>query len=95
MTRKDSRDLSVPVMRSPLGRVWVVEIVLNDSIVAVGTTKAEALRNCAAKALQYLNNAGVGIDRHTGDPWDASTLVEYFGYYSTECEVDGAGEIHR
>ena len=90
-----ARDLSrVPVMRSSLGRVWVVEIVLNDSIVAVGTSKASALRNCAAKALQYLNDAGVGIDRHTGDPWDASTLAEYFGYRATECELDGAGEIH-
>ena len=90
-----TRDLTrVPVMRSSLGRVWVVEIVLNDSIVAVGTTKAIALSNCAAKALEYLNNAGVGIDRFTGDPWDASTLIEYFGYRATECELDGAGEIH-
>jgi hypothetical protein len=90
--RQDSPDLAG--MRSSLGRVWVVEIVLNDSIVAVGTSEAEALRNCAAKALEYLNNAGVGIDRHTGDPWDASTLVEYFGYRSTACELDGAGERH-
>jgi hypothetical protein len=92
MARQDSPDL--PVTPSPLGRVWVVEIVLNDSIVAVGTSEAGALRNCAAKALEYLNNAGVGIDRHTGDPWDASTLVEYFGYRSTACELDGAGERH-
>jgi hypothetical protein len=80
--------------RSSLGRVWLVEIPLHDSIVAVGTSEAVALRNCAAKALEYLNNAGVGIDYHTGDPWDASTLVEYFGYRSTACELDGAGERH-
>jgi hypothetical protein len=36
----------------------------------------------------------VGIDRNTGDPWNASTLVDYFGYRATECELDGAGEIH-
>lgn len=74
--------------------VWLVEIVLNDSIVAVGTTEKTALRNCAARALEYLNNAGVGVDRHTGDDWNAETLAEYFGYRSTELELDGIGERH-
>ena len=92
MARQDSPDLAG--MRSSLGRVWLVEIPLHDSIVAVGTSEAGALRACAAKALEYLNDAGVGIDYHTGDPWDASTLVEYFGYRSTACELDGAGERH-
>lgn len=74
--------------------VWVVEIPLHDSIVAVGTSQAVALRNCAAKALEYLQTRGVGDNQTTGDPWDASTLVEYFGYRATECELDGMGEIH-
>jgi hypothetical protein len=92
MARQVAPDLAG--VRSSLGRVWIVEIVLNDSIVAVGTSEAGALRACAAKALEYLNDAGVGIDRHTGDPWDTSTLVEYFGYRATACELDGAGERH-
>jgi hypothetical protein len=74
--------------------VWVVEIVLNDSIVAVGSTKAIALRNCGARALEYLQNAGVGEDRTTGEPWSVETLAEYFGYTATECELDGIGERH-
>ena len=74
--------------------VWVVEIQLADSIVAVGTTKPIALRNCALRALEYLQNAGVGVDRTTGDDWTTDTLVEYFGYRDTECELDGIGERH-
>jgi len=75
-------------------KLWIVEIVLNDSIVAVGTTEPIALRNCAARALEYLNDAGVGVDRHTGDEWTTETLAEYFGYRSTELNLDGSGEIH-
>ena len=73
--------------------VWVVEIPLHDAIVAVGTTKPIALRNCAARAIEYLDNQGVGIDEN-GDVWTAETLVEYFGYRATECELDGIGERH-
>lgn len=75
-------------------KVWVVEIPLNDHIVAVGTTKSIALRNCAARAIEYLDNCGVGIDRDTGEKWTSDTLVEYFGYRATECELDGIGERH-
>lgn len=74
--------------------VWVVEVPLYDSIVAVGTTKAIALQNCANKALDYLRVREVDVNPTTGDPWDTSTLVEWFGYRATECELDGGGEIH-
>jgi len=74
--------------------LWVVEIQLSDSIIAVGTRQSIALRNCAARALEYLNNAGVGVDRTTGDDWTTDTLVEYFGYRATECELNGDGERH-
>ena len=74
--------------------VWVVEIPLADSILAVGTTEGHALRGAAIRALEYLNNAGVGVDRSTGEHWTADTLVQYFGYRSTECELDGIGERH-
>lgn len=75
-------------------KVWVVEITLNDAIVAIGTTEEIARRNCAARAIEYLDNCGVGIDRHTGEKWTADTLVEYFSYRATECELDGMGERH-
>lgn len=81
-------------MKTKKQTVWVVEIMLNDSIVAVGTTEPTALRNCAARALKYLQDAGVGVDRTTGDAWTTETLAEYFGYRSTELELDGDGDIH-
>lgn len=72
--------------------VWVVEIPLADSIMAVGTTEANALRGAAIRALEYLNNVGAGVDRKTDEYWTTDTLVQYFGYRSTECELDGIGE---
>ena len=72
--------------------VWLVEIPLNDSIVAVGTTEAIALHNCGVAALKYLNNAGVELDEDC-NPWEIATIAEYFGYRSTELELDGVGDI--
>lgn len=73
--------------------VVVVEIHLRDSIVAVGTSEAVALRNCAARAHEYLKNSGA-CDPETGKAWTKKALVEYFGYRATECELDGRGERH-
>jgi hypothetical protein len=72
--------------------VWIVEIILNDSIVAVGTRQAIALRNCAARALEYLENRDVLDD--SGDHYTIESLIDYFGYRATECELNGAGERH-
>lgn len=72
--------------------LWVVEIQLSDSIVAVGTRQAIAVRNCAARALEYLENRDV-LDEH-GDHYTIESLIDYFGYRATECELNGAGERH-
>ena len=81
-------------MKTKKQTVWVVEIQLNDSIVAVGTTEKIALRNCAARAVEYLENRDCGINRDTGKKWTKPTLIEYFCYRATECELDGIGERH-
>ena len=81
-------------MKTKKQTVWIVEIVLNDSIVAIGTTEKIALRNCAARAIEYLENRDCGINRDTGKKWTKPTLIEYFCYRATECELDGSGKIH-
>jgi len=72
--------------------LWVVEIPLYESFVAVGTSEAIAVRNCAARALEYLENRDVLDD--SGDHYTIESLVFNFGYRATQCELDGIGERH-
>lgn len=81
-------------MKTKKQTVWVVEIQLNDSIMAIGTTEKIALRNCAARAVKYLDDRDCGINWDTGKKWTKPTLVEYFCYRATECELDGIGQIN-
>lgn len=80
-------------MKTKKQTVFVVEIQLRDSIVAVGTSETVALKNCAARAYEYLKTRDA-LDPETGRHWTKRALVDYFGYRVTECELDGIGQRH-
>lgn len=71
------------------GTVWVVTIELAETILAVGSDRGTALHWAGVRAAQFLNRHG-RTDEHE-DPWDPSTVAEYFGYRATELEIDGNG----
>lgn len=72
--------------------VWVARIVLAYDIVAVGSTEKKARARCAARAVEFLTNRGCD-HQDTGEKWTVSTLVEYFGCSTTECDIDGLGQV--
>ena len=87
-----AQKISDKVATFPFGSVWIAEIQLAESLIAVATTEKLAVRNCAIRALEFLENRDV-LDEN-GDHYTIDSLVEYFGCRVTECELDGAGERH-
>ena len=75
------------------GTVWVVTIDgIKYPIVAVGSNKATALHWAGVKAAEYLN--AVEVLDEEGNPWNASTVAEYYGYHTTEVEIDGEAKYY-
>ena len=75
------------------GSVWVVTIDgIGRPAIAVGSNKATALHWAGVKAAEYLN--AVEVLDEEGNPWNASTVAEYYGYHATEVEIDGEAHYH-
>lgn len=75
------------------GFVWVVTIDgIKDPVIAVGSNEASALFWAGVKAAEYLN--AVEVLDEEGNPWNASTVAEYYGYHATELEIDGEAKYH-
>ncbi len=79
-------------MKTKKQTLWAVEIPLYESFIAIGSTEKIAVQNCAARALEYLENRDVLDD--SGKHYTIESLVFNFGYRATECELDGIGERH-
>jgi hypothetical protein len=75
------------------GIVWVVTIDgIKYPVIAVGSNKATALHWAGVKAAESLN--AVDVLDEEGNPWNASTVAEYYGYNATEVEIDGEAKYH-
>ena len=74
------------------GEVWVVTIQLAETIIAVGSTEATAKHWAGVAGAEFLTLRDCTDDN--GDPWNAVTVPEWFGYRATKLEIDGDGDYH-